>query len=115
MSLPLPWVDKIFAKLTLVYGHDFLNRWRDLDLDAVKADWAHELAGFAQHPEAIAFALTTLPPGKPPTVLEFRELARKNPPPVFKALPAPAVDREKVAAYIAKARAAPNKTPTANP
>ena len=33
---------------------------------------------FATTPEAIAHALTHLPPGKPPTVLEFREIARKD-------------------------------------
>ncbi len=107
MSLPLPWVDKIFAKLTLVYGHDFLNRWRDLDLEAVKADWAHELAGFERHPEAIAFALTALPSGKPPTVLEFSDMARKCPPPVFEALPRPEPrpeERAKVRAVIDELR-----------
>lgn len=97
MSLPLPWVDRIFTKLTLVYGHDFLNRWRDLDLDAVKADWAHELSGYETQPEALAHALKYLPPGKPPTVLEFRDLARKCPPPVFKALPAPEATPEQKA------------------
>lgn len=93
MPLPLHWVDKIFTKLTLVYGHEFLNRWRDIDIDAVKADWAHELDGFENHPEALGHALAHLPV-KPPTVLEFREIARKCPPPVFKALPAPAASEE---------------------
>ena len=82
MSLPLPWVDRIFEKLTLVYGQAFLARWRDLDLDAVKADWAHELDGFERHPKAIAHALQALPPEKPPTVLQFRELARRAPLPL---------------------------------
>ena len=106
MPLPLPWVDKIFTKLTLVYGHEFLNRWRDIDLDAVKADWAHELAGYEAHPEALAHALTYLP-NKPPSVLEFRDLARKCPPPVFKALPTPEPtpeQRAKVRAMIEECR-----------
>lgn len=109
MSLPLNWVNRIFDKLTMVYGHDFINRWRDLDLEAVKADWAHELAGFEKHPEAIAHALKCLPTGKPPTVLEFRDIARKCPPPVFKALPAPKADPEKVRQFIEQARAALTK------
>lgn len=74
MSLPDAWVDRIFDKLTLVYGHQFLSRWDGLPLDPVKADWAHELRGFAQNPPAIAYALEHLPPAKPPTVLEFRAL-----------------------------------------
>lgn len=109
MPLHASWVDRIFTKLTLVYGRDFLNRWSDIDINAVKADWAHELDGFERHPEAIAHALKCLPPGKPPTVLEFRELARRCPLPEFKALPAPAVDREKVSKYLAQARAALTK------
>lgn len=100
--LPSPWIDKIFAKLTLVYGHDFLNRWRDLDIEAVKADWAHELAGFKDHPDALAHALQHLPSNRPPTVLEFRDIARKRPPPVFKALPAPKADPERVRALISE-------------
>lgn len=102
MSLPLPWVDRIFEKLTLVYGQAFLARWRDLDLDAVKHDWAHELAGFAAHPQAIAHALQTLPPDHPPTVLQFRELARKAPLPELPRLQSPPADAERVAAELAK-------------
>lgn len=81
MSLPLPWVEKIFEKLTLVYGRGFLNRWEGIDLAAVKADWAHELADF-EHENTrmkIAFALANLPTDKPPTVLEFRKIAWSAP------------------------------------
>ena len=102
MALPLPWVDRIFEKLALVYGQAFLARWRDLDLDAVKADWAHELAGFEQHPQAIAHALQSLPPEKPPTVLQFRELARRAPLPELPRLASPPADAERVAAELAK-------------
>lgn len=79
MSLPTPWLDRIFDKLTLTYGQQFLRRWQDVDLNAVKSDWAHELSGFQQHPRAIAWALQNLPVDHPPTVLEFRALARKAP------------------------------------
>lgn len=102
MSLPLPWVDRIFDKLTLVYGQSFLRRWSDIDLNAVKADWAHELAGFEGHPKAIAWALQNLPPEKPPTVLEFRALARRAPAEELPRLDAPKADPERVAAELAK-------------
>jgi hypothetical protein len=101
MSLPTPWLDRIFDKLTLTYGQAFLRRWQDVDLNAVKSDWAHELAGFAQHPRAIAWALQNLPE-KPPTVLEFRAIARRAPaedvPRIEHATAAP----ERVAAELAK-------------
>jgi len=86
--LPLEWVDRIFDKLVLVYGVDFMNRYREIDVIDVKANWAHELAGFARNPDAIRFALENLPAGKPPTVLEFRDLARRVPK-TAPALPAP--------------------------
>lgn len=102
MSIPATWVDKIFLKLTLVYGREFSGRWEGLTIADVKTDWAHELSGFEAWPEAIAHALATLPPGKPPTVLEFRELARKAPRKALVELPGPAADPAKVAAELAK-------------
>lgn len=104
MSLPLPWVDQIFLKLALVYGRDFIGRWEGLEIADVKADWSHELAGLENWREAIAHALATLPPGKPPTVLEFRELARKAPQRAREALPGPPVNQKRANAELAKAR-----------
>lgn len=102
MSLPTPWIDRIFDKLTLTYGQVFLRRWADIDLNAVKSDWAHELAGFAQQPRAIAYALENLPTDKPPTVLEFRAMARRAPVQDVPRLEAPRVDPERVARELAK-------------
>lgn len=79
MSLPSNWIEPIFTKLTLIYGQQFLRRWQDLDLDAVKDDWAHELDGLDHSPKRIAYALQNLPPEKPPTVLEFRAIAWRMP------------------------------------
>ena len=62
MSLPLPWIDKIFEKLTIVYGRDFIGRWEGLEISDVKTDWGHELSGFENWPGAISHALATLPP-----------------------------------------------------
>lgn len=102
MSLPTPWIDRIFDKLTLVYGQAFLRRWQDIDLNAVKSDWGHELAGFAQHPRAIAFALENLPPERPPTVLEFKAMARRAPQPEVPRLDAPPADPDRIARELAK-------------
>lgn len=101
MSLPSAWTDKIFAKLSLAYGRDFIGRWEGIDLGDVKTDWSHELSGFDAHPEAIAYALANLPQ-KPPTVIEFRAIARRAPQPDAPRLEAPKADPAKVAAEIAK-------------
>lgn len=109
MSLPTAWIDRIFTKLTLVYGRDFTSRWPDEMVPMVKADWAHELTGFKDHPEAIAYALQHLPPDRPPTVLQFRDICRKSPPPEAPRLEAPAANPEIVREQLAKAREALTK------
>lgn len=99
--LPGPWVERLFAKLTLAYGRDFLGRWEGVDLADVRSDWAHELAGLHAHPEAIAYALSHLPP-KAPTVMEFLAIARRAPEPPLPRLSAPAADPERVQAELAR-------------
>lgn len=79
MSLPLSWVDELFKKLGRVYGQSFLRKWDGMDMAEIKDDWAHELAGFQAHPEAIKWALENLPPERAPNVLEFRALANRAP------------------------------------
>jgi hypothetical protein len=93
MPMPASWIDRIFDKLTMVYGHQFIGRWSGLDLAKVKSDWAHELDGMEAHPKAISYALQRLDPDSPPTVLQFRELCRRAPEPKPPALPAPEVNQ----------------------
>jgi len=102
MSLPIAWVDKIFTKLTLLYGREFVARWEGMTIADVKTDWRHELAGFEHHPEAIHFALQNLPPEKPPTVLQFRDMARRAPAPDVPRLPEPKANPSRVAEELAK-------------
>lgn len=102
MSLPISWIDRIFERLTLTYGQEFLARWRDIDMKAVKTDWLHELARFEHWPEAIAFALDHLPSGKPPTVLQFRDLCLQAPAKQVPQLPAPQANPDRMKSEIAK-------------
>lgn len=96
-------VDVVFKKLSLVYGRDFTGRWEGLDLVDVKSDWCHELAGFEKHPYAIKYALQNLPQ-KPPTVLEFRAIARRAPEPDKPLLESPKANPEIAHKAIAEAR-----------
>lgn len=77
--LPVEWVEKIFERCSLLYGRRFLLQWEDQEAEAVKLLWASELAGFANWPRAIGYALQNLPPDNPPNVLQFKALARRCP------------------------------------
>lgn len=105
MSLPNHWIDRIFEKLTLVYGQEFLNRWKGVPIDEVKMDWAHELGGLKEQPEAVTWALRHLPTERPPTVLQFREICRRAPDPERPRLSQPKADSLRVQTEIAKLRA----------
>lgn len=110
MSLPETWTNKIFDKMTLIYGRDFAARWEGMQIADVKADWSHELSGYENRPKAISWALQNLPVGKPPTVLEFRKLANTLPQEATVFLDAPRADPARVQHELSKLSAAPAKT-----
>lgn len=102
MSLRFHWVERIFEKLTLAYGRDFLGRWEGIPISEVKTDWSECLKGFADHPQTIAFALTNLPDSRPPTAQEFRALCRQAPQIPTGLLTASKADYTVVAEQLAK-------------
>lgn len=108
MPLPASWVERIFQKLSLVYGRDFISRWEGQEMAAVMADWGHELDGWQHQPEAIRYALEHLPVDKPPTVLQFRALCNRRPEPTALAITNDVrAEPEKVAALAASITRAP--------
>jgi len=110
MSMPANWTEKIFMKLTLIYGRDFTGRWEGMNICDIKTDWSHELSGYENRPKSIAWALQNLPAGKPPTVLEFRKLCNTLPQEATVFIDAPKADPVRVAAVLAKLSDAPEKT-----
>lgn len=102
MSLPTAWVDKLFTKLIVTYGQRFLGLYAGVDLQIVKDDWAEELAGYVNNPDAIKHALQHLPTDRPPNVLEFKQLCRGAPAKApLMALEAPKSDPARVAEAMA--------------
>lgn len=79
--LPLQWVQRILAKLTVRYGSAYLSRVAAVPEEELWLDWAETLAGYQANPPAIAWALENLPPDQPPTAGAFRELCRRAPSP----------------------------------
>lgn len=85
-TLPPAWVDRIFARLDGVYGGEFGRKFsrvvggRDEGIEAAKATWADELGGYADSPEAIAFALDVRNlPEKAPNLVQFLGICKTAP------------------------------------
>lgn len=76
-SLPKQSVDQIFARLLVRYGATWIRMWDDIDMEAVKADWAEVLGHCSR--EQIRHALEHLPDGRPPNAMQFRELCAQLP------------------------------------
>lgn len=109
MSLPEHWTNKIFEKLMLTYGRDFLARWEGVPIADLKADWAHELAGYVCNAPALAYALQNLPTERPPTVLQFRAICQRAPAPAVPRIEPPKANPEVARKAIAEARALLNR------
>lgn len=78
MSLPTAWVEKIFGKLTINYGVDFMARYKGLPISDVKTDWSDTLGCFVQRPDAIAYFLENLP-DRPPTAQQAKAICLTAP------------------------------------
>lgn len=77
MSIPVEWVDRIFERLTVLFGRRFGDLYAGVDEDRLRQAWAVELAGFRDHPERIAKALQACKGVQhPPTLSEFVALCR---------------------------------------
>lgn len=78
-------IDRIFQRLTGIYGSQFTAKFRQI-VDGVdegtanaKTAWAKELGNFSDKLEAIGYALDHLPTDHAPNALEFRDICRRAP------------------------------------
>lgn len=91
--------------MAIRYGAAWLNHWQGIDLDAVKLDWATELAGLSN--EALKYGVVNLPLDKPPTLGQFKAICLRSPVGVQRMLTDDVkADPERVRQLAAKARAA---------
>lgn len=86
-ALPSSWVERIFARMTGVYGREFTGQFAtgmvngmDPGIENAKEVWAEELGCLVDRPEAIGWGLSNLPE-KVPNAIRFRELCRGAPKP----------------------------------
>lgn len=76
MSMPIKAIDRLFDRLGLTYGSAWSRKWEGMPINEVKSLWAHELAYYANHLDAVAWALENLPENCP-NVVEFKIFAAK--------------------------------------
>ncbi|MDE2442380.1 MAG: hypothetical protein KGP14_15290, partial [Betaproteobacteria bacterium] len=65
--LPDAWVEKLFQKFEDFYGSKWAAQYGAFPRERVKRTWAETLAGFAEIPDALGYALeaqknSTFPP-----------------------------------------------------
>lgn len=101
MSLPPKAIDRLFQRLGATYGAAWTRQWADVPIGDVKSAWSHELSGFSERLDALAWALENLP-ARPPNVIEFKQLCRNAPAPEMPKLPEPKADPERLRAELAK-------------
>lgn len=101
MSLTSEVIDRLFSRLSAVYGVAWDRQMGNAPLSDVKSAWAHELAGFSDKLGMLAWALDNLPE-RCPNVIEFKHLARRAPVPEAARLPEPKADPARVAAELAR-------------
>jgi hypothetical protein len=79
--LPPAWVDRLFGRLAIRYGQDWIRLWEGLDLAAVKADWGQVLAGMhrPEREHALRYGIENLPPDRPPTAAQFKAICGRAP------------------------------------
>jgi hypothetical protein len=79
-ALPRKKVDEIFRYFEAAYGSLFIDRWKNGDIEEVKALWATELAPFADGPHCFSSALRAMISDGlkfPPSLPEFVQLCRR--------------------------------------
>ncbi len=96
-------IDRIFERLTGVYGRRFLDLYDGMPMDEVKVAWSRELANYATPKglQAIRWGLNNLPE-QPPTAVQFRLLCRNAPTVEPPRLKDPAPNPQRVAAELAR-------------
>jgi len=78
MRLPQNIIDRLFTVLFNIYGSQWLNQWKDNDINEVKTLWAEQLGFYANHLNSIAWALDHLP-DRAPNLVQFKKLVSDAP------------------------------------
>ena len=71
------WIDRLFSRLSAMYGSKFVAMWEGFDLSGVKSVWVEDLAEFS--PSEITAGVNACKSREwPPTLPEFIRLCRPS-------------------------------------
>lgn len=101
MGLAVKAIERIFKRLSATYGASWDRSLGAAPLADVKTAWSHELSGFENRLEDVAWALDNLPE-KCPNVIEFKKLCRAAPLTEAPRLEAPKADPERLKEELSK-------------
>ena len=74
--LPSNVMDRLFTRMSMVYGTEWSNRWRGIPEEEVKESWAKELSSVSV--EELTWAVKNLPVHAP-NLIQFKDLCRQAP------------------------------------
>ena len=74
--LPSNVMDRLFTRMSMVYGTEWSNRWRGIPEEEVKESWSKELSSVSV--EELTWAVKNLPVHAP-NLIQFKELCRQAP------------------------------------
>lgn len=93
------WIERIFARLSAIYGSEFTHKWSDVDNNEMKHTWASILGGFSADDVASAIKACHAMP-KAPNAPEFAALCRQHMTARTKVELKPLTKEEKAAAAV---------------
>lgn len=76
MPLDPSWIDALFSRFEAMYGQQFVDKWKNMDIAMVKQEWANALHGM--NGETIKLALQACRENNifPPSLPEFYQLCK---------------------------------------
>jgi predicted glycoside hydrolase/deacetylase ChbG (UPF0249 family) len=74
---PSAWIERLFLRFSAMYGNLWVQRWKDVPMDVVKAEWTAELERFSLEMIRKALDHCTAHNTLPPTLPEFSQICRQ--------------------------------------
>jgi hypothetical protein len=74
-SVPISWVESLFARMSAVYGNKFVDMWKGCDIELIKTMWAAELGKLSNEELKRGYSGLMSKPW-PPTLPEYFEMCR---------------------------------------